>query len=469
MMAKGRFVHPYIPNSAPGVREEMLREIGAKDAEELYREMIPERLLLKRPLRLPDALPAEKDLRRHMEALLARNRTCEEYLSFLGGGCWQHYVPAVCDDLLRRAEFLTAYSGGNYSDKGRYQAYFEFQSLMGELLGMDVVGVTTYDWGAAAGNALRMASRLTKRHEVLVPEQMSPRRLAILRSFAGLREVPGHIDLVTVAHDPETGMLDLEDLTGKISSRTAAVYFENPSYLGVIEAQGADISKTAHEHGAQSVVGVDPASLGVLAPPSDYGADIVCGEAQPLGVHMYAGGGLAGFLASRDEERYVGEFPSLLISVTGTERPGELAFAHCRYDRTSYIARDQAKDWVGTATALWGVAATAYMALLGPQGFRDLGESILHRSHYAADRLGEIGGVDIRFPAFFKEFVVDFTRTRKTVGRINRALLRERIFGGHDLHREFPQLGQSALYAVTEIHSKEDIDRLVRAVKGAVR
>ncbi|OGS63644.1 MAG: glycine dehydrogenase [Euryarchaeota archaeon RBG_19FT_COMBO_69_17] len=468
MTKRGR-VHPYMPNSVPDVRAEMLRDIGATSAEELYREMIPERLLLNRRMRLPDALPAEHDLRRHLEAVLGKNQTCREYLSFLGGGCWQHYVPAVVDEIIRRSEFLTAYSGGNYSDKGRYQAYFEFQSLMGELLGMDVVGVTTYDWAAAAGNAIRMASRLTKRFEVLVPSAMSPRRLAVLRNFAGLPAMPGAIDLVTVASDPATGMLDLGDLEAKISDRTAAVYFENPSYLGVIEARGADVSEIAHAHGAESVVGVDPISLGVLAPPSEYGADIVCGEAQPLGVHMLAGGGLAGFLASRDEERYVGEFPSLLISVTTTQTPGELAFAHCRYERTSYIARDQAKDWVGTATALWGIAATAYMALLGPQGFRDVGEGILQRSHYAADRLSEIRGVEVAFPTFFKEFVVRLTRTRTSVERINRALRKHRIFGGHDLTTEFPHLGRAALYAVTEAHTQEDIDRLVRAMKEAVR
>ncbi|OGS48434.1 MAG: glycine dehydrogenase [Euryarchaeota archaeon RBG_16_68_13] len=467
-MAKRGNVHPYIPNSVPDVREEMLREVGARDADSLYREMIPERLMLARRMRLPEPLTAERDLRRHMESLLATNRTCEETLSFLGGGCWQHYVPAVCDEIVRRSEFLTAYSGGPYSDLGRFQAYFEFQSLMGDLLEMDVVGVTTYDWGAAAGNAIRMASRLTGRREVLVPSVMSPRRLAILRNFAQPEGMPEHIRLTTVRNDPRTGRLDLKDLRRKISTRTAAVYLENPSYLGVIESQGNAISDIAHDHGAESIVGVDPLSLGVLSPPSAYGADIVCGEAQPLGVHMYAGGGLAGFLASRDEERYVAEFPSLLVGITRTERDGEWGFAHCRYDRTSYIARDQAKDWVGTATGLWSIAAATYMALLGPEGFRELGETILQRSHYVARRLSEIRGVRVLFPDFFKEFVVNFDRTRKGVRAVNRGLLRQGIFGGHDLGKEFPDLGRSALYCVTEIHSQEDLDRLVAAVREVV-
>ena len=156
--------HPYIPNSAPDVRRQMLAAIGATDVEELYRD-IPEHLRLRRPLELPEALPSELALRRHVGALLDRNVSCEDAVSFLGGGCWQHYVPAVCDEIVNRGEFLTAYGGLWYSDHGKNQAYFEFQSLLGELLDMDAVGLTTYDWSAATSTALLMASRLTDRSQ----------------------------------------------------------------------------------------------------------------------------------------------------------------------------------------------------------------------------------------------------------------------------------------------------------------
>ena len=464
-MKEGEFVHPYIPNSVPAVKEEMLREVGARDAEELYAKMIPERLRLRRPMELPDALPSELDLRRHVEGILEGDGNCADHLSFLGGGCWQHYVPAVCDVIAGRSEFLTAYAGGVYSDLGRYQAVFEFQSLIGELLDMEVSGIPTYDWGAAAGNAVRMASRITGQREVVVPRTMSPARLSIISNFCDSVERQGRIKVRTVGFDPDTGMMDTGDLEEKVSDETACVYFENPSYLGAIEAQGNEISSLAHDHGAEVVVGVDPISLGVLAPPGDYGADIVCGEAQPLGIHMHAGGGSCGFIASRDDERYVGEYPLRLISVTETEEEGEYGFGQCRYERTSYIARENAKDWVGTTVGLWAIASAVYMSLMGPHGMRELGEHIIQKSNFAAKRLTEIWEVRVLFPGFFKEFVVNLDEKKKTVSEVNEALLGHRIFGGKDISGEFPELGNSSLYCVTEVHSKGDVDRLASALE----
>jgi len=466
-MSERRRAHPYIPNSVPEVKEEMLREIGVRDVEELYAEMIPERLRLKR-MELPVPLIAEHVVKTYLEKILSKNRTCNEYLNFLGAGCWQHYVPAVCDEIAGRSEFLTVYDGEWYSSLGRYQAFFEFQSMIGELVGMDVVGVPTYDWGASAGNAIRMAARITGRNEVLIPKIISPHRLSIIRNFCQPTAMPSHIDVTLVDYRAETGFIDLDDLKRKTSSKTAAVYFENPSYLGIIESQGQEISGIAHEKGATSIVGVDPISLGVLAPPADYGADIVCGEAQPLGIHMHCGGGLCGFVACRDEEKYVGELPSLLISITDTEREGEYAFGQCTYERTSYASRERAKDWVGTGTGLWAVAAAVYMALMGPNGMKEIGESIIQRSHYAAKMLSELQGIRIPFVSFLKEFVVDFNGTGKRVSDINKALLRQGIFGGKDISKEFPELGEGALYSVTEIHTVEDLERLVSAVKDVV-
>jgi glycine dehydrogenase subunit 1 len=288
-----------------------------------------------------------------------------------------------------------------------------------------------------------------------------------MENFAQPATMPGHIELNLVDYDPETGCLDLGDLEDKISPETAGVYFENPSYLGVVETQGDEISSIAHENGAECIVGVDPISLGVLAAPADYGADIVCGEAQPLGIPMYAGGGLSGFIASRDEERYVAEYPLRLISVTTTDRE-EYAFGQCRFDRTSYIGRDQAKDWVGTTTALWAIVAGVYMALMGPRGMREVGEAILQKSRYAAGFLSELDGVEVLFPCFFKEFCVGLDGAGKTVKEVNEALLERRIFGGKDISGEFPELGQSSLHCVTEVHSREDIERLAQAMEEAL-
>jgi len=465
-MAKQGRPHPYIPNSVPEVKQEMLRLVGAKDADELYREMIPGRLLMKRQLRLPEPLTGELELRRHVEHILCGDATTDEYVSFLGGGCWKHYVPEVCDVVAGRSEFLTAYAGGSHSDLGRYQANFEFQSLICELLGMEVSGIPTYDWGAAAGNSVRMAARLTGRRRVLVPANMSPARLSIMRNFCDSAQQGAGLDVEVVGMDAETGAVDLADLKHRLGETVACVYFENPNYLGVVEAGGAEISDLAHGAGAESVCGVDPISLGVLAPPSDYGVDIACGEAQPLGIHMHAGGGGCGFIASRDEERYVAEYPLRLVSLAETAEPGEYGFGQALYERTSYMARENAKDWVGTTTALWGITAAVYMSLLGPEGMRELGETILQKSHYAAELLAELPGVGVPFGGFFKEFPVTFTG--RTVKEINRGLLGRRIFGGKDLSGEFPALGPSALYCVTEVHTAEQIEALVEALRGVL-
>ena len=461
-------VHPYIPNSVPEVKEEMLREVGARDAAELYRQMIPERLLLKRPLDLPDPLASELDLRRHVEGILGGDGDCSGYLSFLGGGCWNHYVPEVCDVIASRSEFLTAYAGGVYSDLGRYQAIYEFQSLIGELVDMDASCIPTYDWGAAAGNAVRMASRITGRKEILVPKTISPARLSIISNFCDSANKPDRIIIKSVGYDRETGALDLGDLEDKISESTAGVYFENPSYLGVIEPRCEEITGIAHDHGAIAVAGVDPISLGVLSPPGEYDADICCGEAQPLGIHMYAGGGSCGFLASKDEERLVGEYPARMLSITDTEVEGEYAYGQVKYERTSYIARESAKDWVGTTTGLWAIVSAVYMSLMGPRGMRELGEGLLQRSHYAARLLEEVEGVSVPFRCFFKEFPVNFDAAGVKVSEVNSRLLKEGIFGGQDISEEFPELGQCGLYCVTEKHTKADLQRLAVALRGVL-
>ncbi|MEJ2208727.1 MAG: aminomethyl-transferring glycine dehydrogenase subunit GcvPA [Anaerolineae bacterium] len=464
--------HPYIPNSVPAIKEQMLRAVGAESVDEFYAD-VPEALRLREPLDLPEALSSEQALRRHVEGLLARNTAAGsgapgEYLSFLGAGCYHHHVPAVCDEVNGRGEFLTAYAGEPYDDHGRFQALFEYASMMGELLNMDVVNVPTYDGFQASATALRMASRLTEpadpdqRHEALVHGAIDPAKLSKILDY--VRPV---MDVRLLAYDPSTGQLDLDALRATISERTAAVYFENPAYLGFLEAQGAEIAEIAHAHGAQCVVAANPISLGVLAPPADYGADIVCGDIQPLGIHMQYGGGHGGYIATRDEVEYVMEYPSRLFGIAPTRVPGEYGFGDVAYERTSFAVREEGKEWVGTAAALWGITAGVYLALMGPQGMAELGEGLMARARYAMERLDRIAGA--RAPAFqaphFHEFVVDFSATGRTVAEINAALLERGILGGVNLSRDFAALGQSALYNVTEVHTQADIDRLAAALE----
>jgi glycine dehydrogenase subunit 1 len=466
MSDKRPTVHPYIPNSVPEIREEMLREIGVSDAEKLYAE-IPETLRCKRPLNLPEPFPSEYELKKHVEGILGRNRSCDEYLNFLGAGCYQHHVPSVCDEVVNRGEFLTAYAGCAYSDLGRLQASFEYASMITELLGMDVTGMPTFDGSSAASTSIRMTARITGRPEALVPEAMSPQRLMHMKNYCRSTDVRS---IKTVAYDPATGLIDLDDLKSKLGPETAGVYIENPNYLGIIETQGAEIANLAHEQGALLAVGVNPMSLGALSPPGEYGADIACGDAQPLGVHMSYGGGSTGFIAVRDVDRHIGELPMLMVSVADLVNAEGFGFSvYARPERLSYLGRENAKEYTGTATALWGIANAVYMALMGPQGMKDIGETILQKSHYAKKITAHISGVKMPLKsAHFNEFVVNFDATGKSVADINRALLDRKIFGGKDLTAEFPALGKSALYCISEIHSKDDIDRLAAALKEVV-
>ncbi|HEY1367750.1 MAG TPA: aminomethyl-transferring glycine dehydrogenase subunit GcvPA [Gaiellaceae bacterium] len=445
--------HPYIPNSAPEIKRAMLDAIGVESIEELYGS-IPERLRVPGLLDLPEPLRSEYELRRHVTQVLDRNESCAERLSFLGGGCWPHYVPAVCDEIVNRGEFLTAYYGDTYADHGKLQALFEYASLIGELVERDAVSLPTYDWGSAAATAICMAARITGRPRALVPASIGAGRRSLVAGYC-----EPWVELEWVPFDPTTGLLQLE----AVPEDAACVYFEMPGFLGTIETQAAQIAARAREAGALTVVGVDPISLGVLEAPPRYGADIVCGELQPLGNHMGFGGGLAGFVASPDEERFVSEYPTFLIGLGPTAVEGEYAFGEVVWERTSYVQRGDSKEYTGTTQNLAAIAAGAYLALVGPHGLAELGRGIMARARYAAERLNELPGVRTPLSApFFKEVVVSFDDA--TVADVNTGLRERGIFGGLDLSTQYPELGQSALFCFTEVHTKDDIDRLVKAL-----
>jgi glycine dehydrogenase subunit 1 len=461
-------IHPYIPNSVLEVRQEMLRDIGFENIQELL-NIIPKKLRLDRSLNLPDPLPSELDLKKHVSEILSKNKSCNEYLNFLGAGCWQHHVPALVDEIAHRSEFVTAYAGNTYSDLGKWQTFFEFQSMMGELLEMDAVSLPTFDWGTAASFAIRMASRINIKKEVLIPRIISPERLSIIKNFCNTGSLSDNIDIKLIDYDPRTGLIDLQDLENKLSSNTSSVYIENPSYLGTIESQGDEIARLTHNNGAELIVGIDPISLGLLTPPINYGGDIVCGEIQPLGIHMNYGGGVGGFIATRDDPRYISEYPTSLVSITDTI-DGGFGFGYCTHDRTLYAVREEGKDFTGTTVGLWTIAAAVYMALLGPNGIKEIGQAIIKKSHYAEKMLNEINGIETLFsPHFFKEFVVNFDSSGKTVNDVNKFLLDHKIFGGKEIVNDFPELSQSSLYCVTEIHSQEDITRLAETLNQAIK
>ncbi len=449
--------YPYIPNSNEAVRKEMLDFIGARSVEEIY-AFIPDEVRMKKPLDIPAPFPTEQELSRHMNAILAEDSTCEENISFLGAGCYDHYVPAICDEINGRSEFLTAYSGDTYADHGKCQAFFEFSSMMGELLDLDVVSFPTYDGGQAASTALMMSRRINGRSKALVPENMNPSLLSQMKCYCEGMELIG-------VKAGENGQLDLDDLKAKLDSDVAAVFIQNPCFLGFFEERGKEIGELAHAVGAEYVVYADPSSLGIAEPPADYGADISCGEIQPLGIHMSFGAGLGGYLATRQEEKYVMNYPHHLHNIFKNSK-GQFGYARALPERTSYYVRDKGVEYLGTCVGLWTVTAAVYLALMGPEGMRELGENILYKSNYAQRKLAGLKGVTLPYAAShsFMEFVLNLDGTGKSVAEVNKALLARHIFGGYDLSREMPQLGQSMLVCVTEKTALSDIDKLADAL-----
>ena len=282
------------------------------------------------------------------------------------------------------------------SDQGRFQAWFEYSSQLGELLDLEFVGLPVYSWGCAAGHALRMAARITGRSKVLVPRVLDPERRAVIGNYCASAQPSRQIEIETVGCGPD-GRLDLADLRSRLTGDVAAVYVENPNYFGLIEDQVADVVAAAAAVGAEVVAGVDPLSLGVLAPPGELGAGLAVGTVQTLGVHMNGGGGAGGFIASRDEERYAREYPTLQVSICDTTEPGQRGYGIPLFAQTSYGAREEGNDWTGNSVYLWAIASAAYMAAMGPAGFAEIGTAILQRGQYAASLAAAIRGLSVRF------------------------------------------------------------------------
>jgi len=443
----------------------MLGQIGVASSDELFAS-IPARLRAPSDLGLPPALPSESQLRRYFSRALAQNTDTTDYLSFLGGGCWAHAVPAVCDEIAGRGEFTSAFMGlGGATTTGAYQALFEYQSLLSELVGLDVTPLPAYDWAWAASTALLMAARATARPRIMVVDTVGPERR---RQIAA--RLPRRIELDWVTHDPASGSIDLDDLRRRVDG-AAALYFENPSYLGLLEGSLDAVRDVTAAAGCLLVAGVDPTSLGVVRDPGSYGADLACGDLQPLGQHQMFGGTVAGFLSCRLEKALIAELPNIYITAVPTLRPGEYDYFWGNFDATSYATRGESDDVIGCGSTMAGIVAATYLSLMGPAGMAELGAALRARVQYLAEGLAAVQGISTtRLTGVpFKELVVDFSATGRSPAQINAALLERGIFGGIPLDGDFPQLSGCSLYSVSEAHTREDLDRLITTLQEALR
>jgi glycine dehydrogenase subunit 1 len=451
----------YIPNSKPSLTKAMLQEIGIASTDELFSD-IPKNILDTAKLNIASHM-SEADVKRKVEAVLGKNLSTKEVVSFLGAGVWPHYVPAAVDAILSRGEFLTSYTPYQPEiSQGMLQAMFEYQSLICELTEMEYANSSLYDWSTALGESARMASRVTGRREFIIPYYSNPERVRTLSAFAR----PAGIKIVEMPQNQRTGAISPSDLRESLSSRTAAVYLEYPSFLGFVEEEVEEIGRIVHQQGSLFVVGVEPISLGILRPPGDFGADIVIGEGQPLGNHMNFGGPLLGIFACKGEG-LLRQMPGRIIGKTSTQDGKQEAYCMTLQTREQHIRREKATSNICTNEALMAIGASVYLSILGPRGLAELSTLISERTHYAQQKLSRLTGV--RAPCFqsfhFMEFTVNFDKTGKKVSEINEALLTAGIQGGLDLSTIFPNLGQTALYCFTEVHSHEDVDMLVEKLQ----
>jgi len=452
---RGTMISPYLPNDVEATRQSLLKVIQVRSVDDLFSDLPPE-VLLKRPLDLPSAM-SESEVTREVQQLLGKNVTSREALSFLGGGVWHHHVPAAVDSVANRAEFLTSYTPYQPEiNQGLLQILFEYQSMLGELLDMEIVNSSMYDWASSLGEAARMAYRITGRRELLVPRFIHPERRAVLTAYSH----PLGIKVVTIEQPLSDGQIEAEELKAKVSPHTAGLYIENPSYLGFLQRSPSDLAEIVHDVGGLFIVGVDPSSLGIVEPPGAYGADIVVGEGQPLGCYVNYGGPLLGIFACRGESKMIRQVPGRLVGATTTRGGNERGYCLVLQTREQHIRREQATSNICTNEALSAVRAAAYMALMGRVGFRKLGEYVLAVSHYAIRRLSEINGLHV--PIFhaphFKEFTVNYGRV--DADTVNHALYRRGILGGKPLLQDFPVLGHAALYCVSELHTRQDVETL---------
>ncbi len=447
----------YLYNT-PQQQREMLATIGVGSIAELF-EQVPENLRLRRPLDLPPAL-TEIELENHLRELAAKNTTKKTGVCFLGGGSYDHFIPSAIDAVASRSEFYTAYTPYQAeASQGTLQAFFEYQSLICQLTGMDVSNASLYEGGTAVSEAVFMAMRVTDRHsKVVILGSVHPEYRQVCETY--LRQVNCELVVVPV---PD-GIADVAAVRQVLDDRTACLVIQQPNFFGCLE-QTRELTDAARKVGALSVVSFDPISLGLLARPGEYGADIAVAEGQALGIPMQYGGPYLGILACRQE--FVRKMPGRLIGET-VDREGQRCYVLNLQAREQHIRREKATSNICTNQGLMALRATVYLSLLGPTGLREVAELCTRKAHYAAERLSKVPGIELAFrQPFFKEFAL---RCRAGVDPI---LKKARAAGfdiGPDLKR-FRNSGVSSaenclLIAVTEQRSRTEIDKLAEALSG---
>ncbi len=445
----------YIPTTDAD-RAAMLRVIGVETVEELFGD-VPEAVRYPE-VKLPRRL-SEPEALRELREISEYNVDLDHAPCFLGAGAYRHFVPSVVGHVIGRSEFYTAYTPYQPEiSQGTLQIIFEYQSMICALTGMDAANASHYDGATALAEALVMAVSASrgKRRKVVMSAGVHPEYRAVVRTYTQGAEI-------TVAGDQD-GVSEVGALAEMVDADAACVIVQNPDFLGYLESPSAlrALADTVHAAGALLVVSADPIALGLIAPPGDYGADIVCGEGQALGGGLSFGGPYLGYFAC--VTKYLHKMAGRIVGQT-VDRHGDRGFVLTLSAREQHIRREKASSNICSNEALMALAAAVYMTALGKSGLRKVAELCYHKAHYAANRLSALPGYELLSERpFFKEFPL---RCPRPVSEINEYLLDEwGIVGGYDLERNYPHMANTMLVCVTEMNSKEEIDLLVEALSS---
>jgi len=439
---------PFIINTERE-REEMLLAVGVNSFDDLIAD-IPEEIRLKRTL---DILPASDELqvRKLLEGLASANRSTSEYVSYLGGGAYDHFIPVAIKTIASRSEFYTAYTPYQAEvSQGTLQAIYEYQSLVCRLYEMDVTNASMYDGATALAEAVLMAMNVTGRNQVVVAGKLHPYNSSVLKTYLG---ASGHHAIIqNVLQD---GVGDVAALKELVTESVAAVVVQQPNFYGCLE-DVKTIGALAHAKGGLFVVSADPLSLGVLAAPGSYGADIAVGEGQPLGNPQNFGGPYLGIFTVK--QPLVRKIPGRLVGMT-KDRDGEDGFILTLQTREQHIRREKATSNICSNQALNALQAAVYLSLLGKEGLQQVAAQSAQKAHYLAEKIAAIPGFSLKFSTpFFREFVVE---TPMPAAVVVERMLEKKVFAGYDLgaHSE-----TGLLVAVTEKRTKEELDAFVASL-----
>ncbi len=433
------FQSHYIPNT-PAEQDELLAAIGLRSVDDLFAD-IPD-AFRNPPLELPPPL-SELEIQRELSEMAARNRPLSAGPSFLGAGSYHHFIPSIVKAIMTRGEFLTAYTPYQPEvSQGTLQVIFEFQTMISALYGMEVANAGMYDGATSLAEAVLMACRVTRRQQVIVADTVAPAYRQVIATYCQAQGIA--IDVVPAGQ-----------AAAAVTEATAGVVAQYPNFYGALEDL-AGLGAAAHADGALLVVSADPLAMGMLRPPGEFGADIVTGEGQPLGIPPSFGGPYLGLFSCK--QQYIRQMPSRLVGRT-SDTEGRSGYVLTLQTREQHIRRERATSNICTNEALYALASSIYLAAMGRSGLRQVAELCYHKAHYAADAIARLDGYSLPQSAdFFQEFVV---ACPAAPAEVNRQLMELNILGGLDVSDRFDN---GMLLCVTEMNSRADIDALVSAL-----